>query len=88
MDETGCSLQEQSGACRPCSVDQVMDQGNTHGDDPVRIAGYLMKTHGNRGALDAAVSGALVSRRSADNYRLSVWRDVMHPLTQLRVSDT
>ena len=65
-----------------------MGNSNIHNDDPVQIAEYLMNEHGERGALNAAVTGALEAQRSGDNYRHSIWRDVKPLLAQQRIAGT
>ena len=65
-----------------------MGNSNIHNDDPVQIAKYLIYAHGEWGALNAAVTGALEAQRSGDNYRLSIWRDVKRLLAQQRISGT
>ncbi len=46
-------------------------------DNPVEIADHLENEHGLDGALLAVGEGKTKANRDGDNYRLSVWREVM-----------
>ena len=46
-------------------------------DNPVEIADHLENEHGLDGALLAVGEGKTKANHDGDNYRLSVWREVM-----------
>jgi hypothetical protein len=45
-------------------------------DDLGMIAEQLLKTHGDEGAWEKVREGILLAHEIADNYSLSVWREV------------
>ena len=53
-------------------------------DDPNQIADHLIEDHGFDGALEAVRLGIDAAHANRDNYRLSVWREVMWALQDKR----
>ena len=45
-------------------------------DEPIKIAAYLIHTHGHEVAMDVVMRGIAKAHDDGDGYRLSAWREV------------
>jgi hypothetical protein len=60
----------------------IMPPAKLKKDNPHQIVEFLLDKHGNEGAYNAALAGALEAQAEGDNYRLSVWREVKQLLAR------